>query len=33
MKMVVADYGVETWPAHMNGREITVYIYQHKKYY
>jgi hypothetical protein len=33
MKMVVADYGVETWPENMHGREITVYIYQHKKYY
>jgi hypothetical protein len=33
MKMIVADYGVERWPEHMYGREITVYIYQHKKYY
>ena len=33
MKIMVDDYGVETWPADMHGREITVYIYQHKKYY
>lgn len=33
MKMIVADYGVINWPEHMHGREITVYIYQHKKYY
>jgi hypothetical protein len=33
MKMIVADYGEEVWPEHMHGREITVYIYQHKKYY
>jgi hypothetical protein len=33
MKVVVADYGKLTWPEDMRGREITVYIYQHKKYY
>jgi hypothetical protein len=33
MKVVVADYGNFNWPEEMRGREITVYIFQHKKYY
>jgi hypothetical protein len=33
MKMIVPSYGTLTWPAFMHGREITIYIYQHKRYY
>ena len=33
MKMIVEDYGALVWPPDMHGREITVYIYQHKWYY
>ncbi|MCK4870824.1 MAG: hypothetical protein KAS93_06925 [Gammaproteobacteria bacterium] len=33
MKMTVEDYGNNAWSENMFGREITVYIYRHKKYY
>jgi hypothetical protein len=33
IKVVVPDWDKFTWPNDMLGREITVYIYQHKKYY
>lgn len=33
MKMIIGDYDGFFWPSSMRGREITVYIYQHSRFY